>query len=326
MGFPAETFEIAVRPLLDAYADHVKQTSALPRQCGAESDPSVRRALVIALRAVDHRRGHILPRNAPPETVGALGHRWTYAVFAAALLHELAPEGEEVPAQLLERGVSPQVLAWLGDDPALWMELRAVLGGRPPRDSAIAALVAQAASRSWPRREVPADVNVPTVTAAAVIERVVASQPASMADDADAFLAAVDRDPTAPARRFMAWLQQRIGEGRLTVNARGALAHGVAEGLLLVSPSIFKACVEDGPRSAGDVGDDAKRLQRDVLRAGWHVRTQTGGSLLRYTWLHEAGDVAAVQGIVIVAPERFLAPAPGVNPALVRHVSAAAVR
>ena len=47
------------------------------------------RGLEIASRALDYRRGQILPRGAAPEVIGAQAHRWTYAVFVAALLHDV---------------------------------------------------------------------------------------------------------------------------------------------------------------------------------------------------------------------------------------------
>ncbi|MBC7707064.1 MAG: TraI domain-containing protein [Rhodoferax sp.] len=42
-----------------------------------------------AVRRCWRRRGQILPRGAPPEVIGAQAHRWTYAVFVAALLRDL---------------------------------------------------------------------------------------------------------------------------------------------------------------------------------------------------------------------------------------------
>ncbi|MFN8041795.1 MAG: TraI domain-containing protein, partial [Mycobacterium sp.] len=89
MGFPAESFALAARPLIDGYAEFV-QLRPIPGS-GRYGGPGgqLQRGLVTALRALDHRRGQILPRSAPPEILGALAHRWTYAVFAAALLRDV---------------------------------------------------------------------------------------------------------------------------------------------------------------------------------------------------------------------------------------------
>jgi hypothetical protein len=77
MGFPAESFALAARPLIDGYAEFV-QLRPIPGSARYDGPGGqLQRGLVTALRALDHRRGQILPRNAPPEILGALAHRWT---------------------------------------------------------------------------------------------------------------------------------------------------------------------------------------------------------------------------------------------------------
>src|SRR5262249_229556 len=49
-------------------------------------------AFEVANRALDFRRGQILPRGAAPEVIGAQAHRWSYAVFVAALLHGIGTQ------------------------------------------------------------------------------------------------------------------------------------------------------------------------------------------------------------------------------------------
>ncbi len=92
MGFPSETFALAARPLIERYAEFVQLESVAGSHRYGGPGGRLHRALAIVLRALDHRRGQILPRNAPPETLGALAHRWTYAVFAAALLRDVGSE------------------------------------------------------------------------------------------------------------------------------------------------------------------------------------------------------------------------------------------
>jgi hypothetical protein len=41
----------------------------------------------------------------------------------------------------------------------------------------------------------------------------------------------------------MEWVRQGIADGTLPVNVRGALVHGVEDGLLLASPGIFRAFI-----------------------------------------------------------------------------------
>ena len=318
MGFPPETFAMAVQPLIDAYAEYLQATPvAGGERCGGAGG-QLHRGLVTALRALDHRRGQILPRNAVPEVLGALGHRWTYAVFAAALLHNLGRGSPDLPVPLFERSVPPSVRAWLDDDPALTVELRAVLTGEAPPGSAIAELVARAVARTWPLFEVPVPSGASIAPTADVVES--AFQPAapSPAEDWPEFLDAVQTDAAEPARRFMEWVQRGIADGTLTVNTSGALVHGVEEGLLLVSPGIFRAYVQHDGTGSSEKRDAAKRLQREVLRVGWHLRADGGVNLLGYAWKQDGRPDSRIHGVVIVDPRRFVHSVPPINPALAR--------
>ena len=318
MGFPPETFAMAVQPLIDAYAEYVQPTPVWGyERCGGPGG-QLHRGLVTALRALDHRRGQILPRNAAPEVLGALGHRWTYAVFAAALLHDLGRGTPELPVQLFEHWVPASVRAWLDEDPALMAELRAVLSGDAPPGSAIAELVARAAARTWPLCEAPVPSGAPTVQTFDAVESAIEPAPPSPVEDSPEFLDAVQTDAAEPARRFMEWVRRGIADGTLTVNTSGALVHGVEEGLLLVSPGIFRAYVQHDGAGSGEKRDTAMRLQREVMRAGWHLRADGGVNLLGYAWKQDGRADSRIHGIVIVDPRRFVHPVPPVNPALAR--------
>ncbi|MBK7025036.1 MAG: DNA-binding domain-containing protein [Sulfuritalea sp.] len=131
--------------------------------------------------------------------------------------------------------------------------------------------------------------------------------------------------PQAPdgAHRFMAWLQQGLADGTLPVNVAGALVHFVPEGMLLISPRIFREFATrfggDGNSPAPAAGDPdiGKSIQRQFLRAGWHRRAGKGVNMLSYRWC--AGSaVSQLSGVVIPNPERFITPVPAINPALVR--------
>ena len=317
MGFPAESFALAARPLIDGYAEFV-QLRPMPgssRYCGPGGQ--LQRGLVTALRALDHRRGQILPRNAPPEILGALAHRWTYAVFAAALLRDLGGGPSDDSVRMFERWVPPIVQAWLAEHPPLMAELRAVLVGRADASSAIAELVERAATGARPGVE----ATLPPAQTASIAGAVEASvETALIAPEADGpeFLDGVDAAGAERPRRFMEWVRQGIADGTLPVNVRGALVHGVEDGLLLASPGIFRTFIRrDGP-GQGESGDAAKRLQREVLRAGGHLRADGGVNLHGYAWKQDGRAAARIHGIVILAPGRFLDPVPPINPALVR--------
>ncbi len=317
MGFPAESFALAARPLIDGYAKFV-QLRPIPgssRYGGAGGQ--LQRGLVTALRALDHRRGQILPRNAPPEILGALAHRWTYAVFAAALLRDVDVGQADDRVRIFERWVPPIVQAWLAEHPPLMAELRAVLAGRADASSAIAELVERAATGMRPSVEAtlpPAQMESIAGAAEASVEteRVV---PESAGRE---FLDGVDAAGGERPRRFIEWVRQGIADGTLPVNLRGALVHGVEDGLLLASPGIFRAFIRRDGVGQAEAADAAKRLQREVLRTGWHLRTDGGVNLHGYAWRQDGRAAARIHGIVILSPSRFFDPVPAINPALVR--------
>jgi hypothetical protein len=317
MGFPAESFALAARPLIDGYAEFVQLRPMPGSSRYGGPGGQLQRGLVTALRALDHRRGQILPRNAPPEILGALAHRWTYAVFASALLRDVDGGPSDDSARMFERWVPPIVQAWLAEHPPLMAELRAVLAGRADASSAIAELVERAATGTRPRVE----ASVPPAQTASIAGAVESSdETAPIAPEADGpeFLDGVDAARAERPRRFMEWVRQGVADGTLPVNVRGALVHGVEDGLLLASPGIFRAFIRRDGAGQAEPADAAKRLQREVLRAGWHLRADGGVNLHGYAWKQDGRAAARIHGIVILAPGRFLDPVPPINLALVR--------
>lgn len=328
MGFPAESFVLAAQPLLDSFAQSVQLRPV--SGCNRYDCPGGQfsRGLVAALRALDRRRGQILPRNASPEVLGALAHRWTYAVFVAALLRDTDAASPGTALEIFERSVSPCVREWLREAPMLVAELQAVLSGHADASSVIAEL-AEYAGTSAPAEVAPSTSEVatrptasyepptgtpqrlgPAAQRGASSERNECGEPEFLDDGGS-----VKSDD---ARRFLQWVGQSISDGTLSVNVRGAIVHGVGDGLLLASPGIFRAffrCHGGGNRERGD---PVKRLQRDVLRAGWHLRGAGGVNLHGYAWKQGPDVGARIHGVVIVAPQRFFDPVPEVNPALER--------
>lgn len=317
MGFPAESFALAARPLIDGYAKFVQLRPIPGSSRYGGPGGQLQRGLVTALRALDHRRGQILPRSAPPEILGALTHRWTYAVFAAALLRDAGRAQSDDSVRMFERWVPPIVQAWLAEHPPLMEELRAVLAGSAEASSAIAELVERAvtSTRSGVEATLP---PAQTTSIAGAVKASVETAPIAPEADGPEFLDGVDAAGAERPRRFMEWVRQGIADGTLPVNVRGALVHGVEDGLLLASPGIFRAFIRrDGAGQAGP-GDAAKRLQREVLRAGWHLRADGGVNLHGYAWKQDGRAAARIHGVVILAPQRFVDPVPPINLALVR--------
>jgi hypothetical protein len=317
MGFPAESFALAARPLIDGYAKFVQLRPIPGSSRYGGPGGQLQRGLVTALRALDHRRGQILPRNAPPEILGALAHRWTYAVFAAALLRDVGGGPSDDRVRMFERWVTPIVQAWLAEHPPLMAERRAVLVGRADASSAIAELVECAATGARPRAEA-AVPRAQTESIAGAVEASVETAPIATEANGPEFLDGVDAAGAERPRRFIEWVRQGIADGTLPVNVRGALVHGVEDGLLLASPGIFRAFIRRDGAGQAESGDAAKRLQREVLRAGWHLRADGGVNLHGYAWKQDGRAAARIHGVVILSPGRFFDPVPAINPALVR--------
>jgi integrating conjugative element relaxase (TIGR03760 family) len=446
LGLPAEVFEQAVQPVIEAYAEFVQLLPASESDHHAEPGGLFTRGMEVVGLALDYRRGQILPPSAAPEAIGEQAHRWTYAVFVAALLHDVGkpiadlrvmmrdaqgstglwssladslgkrgatsyraefiergtPQGElhqNLPLLLLDRIVPAPILEWLAADAALARELWAFLSGDlAGQEGAIGVLVLRAhcelgrrchggcgtrisgsvnvehsiAQQNADRSEPPPAASqigeaLPPVAlnhgdsdrAGSAIspppgERTPASVDSAIThvsaegpehpnhktdylEDVDASCAVatpvkregVTADVPDAARRFMRWLQQGMADGSIPINESGALVHFVAEGMLLVSPRIFKEFAkrfgEDGrgrsappgPAGVGDDRDCGKSIQRQVLRAGWHVRSEKGVNILTYQVTRGGRAVSQLSGVLISNPERFVNPVPPANPVLV---------
>ena len=140
---------------------------------------------------------------------------------------------------------------------------------------------------------------------------------------------AVSSAPPEAALRFMTWLKAGLAQGTLSFNETGAMVHFVKEGMLLVSPKIFQHFVsvvgEHSMSPAATVSRDKKNLEMDIqkqlLNANWHVKSEKGRSILTYQVLRGGKPGASIFGVVIARPERFVYPIPPANPYLVRAAS-----
>jgi hypothetical protein len=134
------------------------------------------------------------------------------------------------------------------------------------------------------------------------------------------------RGPSPEADRFMDWLQVGLADGSLPFNEQGAVVHFVPEGMLLVSPRIFRDyAMQCGEHTRRDPAAFAERhtefgkaIQLQVLHAGWHVRGRKRSNTLSYQVMRGDDPVSRLSGVVIRNPERFVTPVPPVNPVLIR--------
>lgn len=359
-GLPVEFYLQAVQPVIEAYAAHVH---SLPRlECSNDDQPDClfMDGLELATFALDFRRGRILPPNAAPEEIGERAHRWTYAVFVAALLHReltssvgsrslgLLPvqtatgalndhvEGTVSQTQVLpaspllvfRRMVPTAIQTWLGADNALLGELHAfLLGEETARSGTIGLLIKRAqdefvrirgvgAGTSLPKRDDVVILSISESGECKAVPAPSATQPVRSGPECNA------------ANRFMNWITGGIKDGSIRINEARAPVHFVKEGMLLISPRIFRDFArrygEDGNGTAqsGNVDESrlGKEIQRLVLRAGWHRKTDHGNNIQCYDVIRNGRPVSGLYGVLITKPQRFVSPVPATNPLLVRGV------
>jgi len=126
--------------------------------------------------------------------------------------------------------------------------------------------------------------------------------------------------PSEAALAFVHWLQQGLASREIKYNETGAPVHFTAEGMALVSPLIFKQYArETGPEAEADMM--GLQVQREVLKAGWHLMVAARGSgkvnILSYEVIGRAGvAVGKLSAVVLSDPDRFVLPVPPVNPVL----------
>jgi hypothetical protein len=319
LAYPGEVFELLVQPLILELAEHVPSGRHRDVATNDRVDDLLARSVRFALRALAIRRDRILPPNAPPERVGELAHRWTYALLLAALLRDGHGPGSVAP-DLKYEGVVPELgRLWIEEDPAVSIALADVLAGRDGPGNAIAAILREAVSgRSYcaapsgssQRQHLAAAID-PAAASVPVSVQVVSQSGALGTYASQASLSA------PPLPELFGWLRDELAGGSIEINTRTALVHHVTEGLLLVSPGIFRSFLAWQSDDANSQ-EALKRLQRSVLKAGWHLVGADGASVLGYAWTKNGRATARVHGIVIEQPQRLLDPLPPINPRLVR--------
>ena len=99
-----------------------------------------------------------------------------------------------------------------------------------------------------------------------------------------------------PGRQFLSWLQQQAAQNQLSVNTPTARLHVVEEGLLLVSPAVFKdyASLKNGD-------DEWGHIQKRFLKMKLNQKLSDGTNVHRYVVSGER-STSHVKGILLPDP------------------------
>ncbi len=149
---------------------------------------------------------------------------------------------------------------------------------------------------------------------------------------------ALYRMPGATARpnadKFVAWIQHGLGSGELSYNESDAMIHFVDDGMLLVSPRVFRTYLETNQYDGGIGGskDEMRALQLEIQKAGYIARNPRDNSSFHYFQTQPA-ESAATRGAdatkparggavincyLIPNPQAYVRPVPAPNPLLRR--------
>ena len=204
----------------------------------------------------------------------------------------------------------------------LWPEVDA----RPPQFDGSVVPEADAACDS---QAVATDVSLPMAKPAALVPtpaiqeaapreapaptQVISPLPPVLEAEADDAVAPVHEtayDSVCQQSEFLAWLRDGIVTGRLKTNTADARVHYVAEGLLLVSPAVFRDF-------AGVTGWEA--AQKKLLKLRLHRKTAQGTNVWTYRVVGETKSGALLRGVVIAdAPTQLGIVVTRINPVLHR--------
>lgn len=352
IGFPQTVFDQSVMPVIDRCAQRVQLQPASESARYDRPGGQFIRALEIGSRALDYRRGQILPRGAAPEEIGAHAHRWSHAVLTAALIAGTsgardADIGASTSGHLAD-WIPDWVEEWLSQDALLVSALRGFLvdvsggGGvgelvrRAMQDCGMSLPAVPGACDATMSIIPPLsdDVSVDPVPGVERREESVAFDAETQLLDDHEVAGGDDRvalqrpkpraslDEEVP-QRFMDWIRRGLHDRMLAVNEAGALVHFVEEGMLLVSPRVFQVFAKRyGAWLAGLIdtnteNESSRIVQRLVMRKGWHVRGDDGVNVVTYVMRGESRS-SRISGVLFLEPERFVTVIPARNTRLVR--------
>jgi integrating conjugative element relaxase (TIGR03760 family) len=107
-----------------------------------------------------------------------------------------------------------------------------------------------------------------------------------------------NKDEEDLAKRFMDWLADGIKTTKLDINTAKAMVHTVPDGVLIVSPRVFRVFAQG-------VGCDYKKVQRKFQRLRINKKTTNGENIWTYDVQGERKS-SVIKGMIIMDPKREL--------------------
>ncbi|MCR1769787.1 MobH family relaxase [Burkholderia glumae] len=132
------------------------------------------------------------------------------------------------------------------------------------------------------------------------------------------------RDPLSTAghpvaAKLMSWLQQGIASGSIPFNNSGCFVHFVPDGMLLVSPKVFKLFQRefgvDGEGAGKDQEDGFAVVQSSFIKSGWARRRGKKDYLHKYV-IDGGRAIKPLSCLLVSDPQRWFQPVPAANPVL----------
>lgn len=117
-GVPREFYRRYYETALHNYANFVQQLPASENHHHATLGGILQHGLEVSVNALKLRRAYLLPPGATPEMVIQKQDLWTYAIFSAALCHDLSkPAVDQTVALFDAEGKESQWVPWKGPMP-----------------------------------------------------------------------------------------------------------------------------------------------------------------------------------------------------------------
>jgi Putative conjugal transfer nickase/helicase TraI C-term/Putative helicase len=368
VGVSGSHFDTYYRPAIYAYARFVQQLPVFAAEHQSNPRSLLERMLDVVCSALKIRRSYLLPAGASTEAIAEKKDLWTYAVFVAALCHDLSklvtnqmitvydsdgigvewePWTRDIDEQgswykidvvcdsrrsqpakanllLVHRILPGAGTKWLTSDDETFFRWLACLSGDMDDAAAIGEIVTKAQARSACRcSHVCAEQKESTVRVIHPNKESGPEKSENLPYRARSTMAAKkslsikkpakapDRSRNGPAvsiaakgtgsdshrdvnvDRFLSWLKDGIRSQSIKVNEANARVHVVEEGVLLVTPGIFKdyAAAESG-------NTDWLKIQKRFLKLGLHEKGSGGINVHEYS-LKNNNKASTINGILL---------------------------